>query len=116
VTLPTDGTMAEMLTALADALRGRTVDGVHIYDALVERDLGIDNEPIVRVTLLLDNPRPGLPTWPVGTIRSLDDLSRRVAWDLGIVDWLPIVHVSARDAEDSGFPADSIARARSAAA
>jgi hypothetical protein len=105
-----------MLTALADALRGRTVDGVHIYDALVERDIGTDNEPIVRVTLLLDNPRPDLPTWPVRTVSALDDLARRVAWDLGIPDWLRIVHVSARDADDSGFPADSIARARTAAA
>jgi len=38
VTLPTSRTTPDMLTTLADALRGRTVDGVHIYDALIERD------------------------------------------------------------------------------
>jgi hypothetical protein len=105
----------EALTALADALRGRAVEGVRIHDVMLERDFGIDYEPWLRVTLLLDDPRPGQPTWPVAAMEAISRTAREAAWELGIPTWLRLSHVSISEAGDV-FPPEAIARARAAAA
>lgn len=104
----------EMLAALADGLRGRVIERVRIHEVVIERDFGIDFEPWVRVTLLLDDPATPTVTWPVAAVQAIDRLARSVAWDLGITTWLRIMHVSIREAEDI-FPVEAITRARTAA-
>lgn len=113
VTLPTTRTSAALLPALADALRGQTVEGVHIHDAAVELTDGVEGETVARVSLLVDDPQPGARTWPVETVQNIEWLARRQAWALGIGEWVFLKLIAVSEATEGTFTAAAIARAHS---
>lgn len=84
-------TTPAMLTALAEALRGRTVAGITIHDAVAESVLGADDRPIVRLSLVLDDAAPDLDTWPYDALREIDRLARTTALELGVEEFVYIV-------------------------
>jgi len=104
VSLPMSGATPEMLARLVDAMRGQVVEGVRIHDAQTSIDIDINGEPVVHLRLLIDDPPPGEPTWPVETIFRMMRLARDVAWhQIGIPDQVWSSRVALRQAERGGF-------------
>jgi hypothetical protein len=97
--------MPETLDGLADAIRGRVVEGVRIHDAQAFTDVDTDGEPVVRLRVLVGNPRAGERTWPVETHRAINRLARQEAARLGVTDWVYVSRVALREAARGGFPA-----------
>lgn len=73
-------TTPAMLTGLSDAVRGRTIAGITIHDAVAESVLGAEDRPIVRLSLVLDDAAPELDTWPHDALREIDQL----VWDTAL--------------------------------
>jgi len=67
------------LAALCDALRAEIVPGA-------------TGEPIVRLTLVIDDPAPRLRTWPLDALRSMETLAWDEAARLGIAEWVYVKH------------------------
>jgi hypothetical protein len=101
-------TSAETLAALCAALRGQVVAGVRIHEARAEVKPGSDDEPIVRLTLLVDDPKRGRDTWAVETVRAIEGRARREAWSLGMSEWVYVTLIGLGEAaeEDEDPAAD----------
>lgn len=112
-TPPWYGATPQVLTALADELRGHVISGFHLYEVQVRGDFGMDFEPLVRVLLLTDDPADGAPSWPLDEIVALNGEVRRRAWALGIIEDLYIDQVGPSGGVEDGFSAEAVARARS---
>ncbi|HMA46676.1 MAG TPA: hypothetical protein VKP11_05675 [Frankiaceae bacterium] len=112
VTRPVSRTSAQMLSTLAEALRGQTVAGVRIHEVTAELTDGAENETIARVSMLVDDPQPGRDTWPVATIEAIEWRARQAAWALGIDEWVYPNLVGLSEATEDAFPAASITGAR----
>jgi hypothetical protein len=105
VSRPTSGATPEMLARLVEAMRGLVVDGIRIHDAQAWTEVDYDGEPMVHLNLLLDDPGPGEPTWPVDTLSAIGRLARQEAWQrIGIPDWIFVSRVARCEAERGGFP------------
>ena len=89
------------LAALCDALQGQVVDGVRIHDARAEIVPGATGDPIVRLTLLLDDPTP--ETWPLDAIEAMETRASDEAARLGITEWVYVKHAPLSDATGA-FP------------
>ena len=97
---------AETLAALCDALRGHAVAGVRIYEAVAEVKQGSDGEPIVRLRLVVADPTRGRDTWPVETVRTLEQHARQEAWKLGMAEWVYVTLIGQSEAgEEDEDPA-----------
>jgi hypothetical protein len=116
VPAPLGGTNDRMLAALADALRDQVIEGFRLYDVQVEAAWRPEaDDEVVRVRLLMDDPAPGEPTWPMTELRALDRTIRERAWSLGIGEEVYVRHVALRSARQAGIPAETLARACDAA-
>lgn len=93
------------LAALCDALRDQVVAGIRIHDTRAEIVTGATGEPIVRLTLLLDDPAAG-ETWPLDAIEDMETRAWDEANQLGIPEWVYVKHVPRSDAAGT-FPAAS---------
>src|SRR5215475_4669739 len=92
---------AEKLAALCDALRNRTIAGVHINDATAEVKPGSDGEPIVRLLLGVSDPSYGRDTWPVDTVRRIERRARDEAWKLGLSEWVYLTLIAESEAAEN---------------
>jgi hypothetical protein len=105
---------AEKLAALCDALRGHSVADVRIYEAFAEVKPGSDGEPIVRLRLIVADPARGRDTWPVETVRRIEQRARDEAWKLGLAEWVYVTLIARSEAaEDDEDPAADEALSRS---
>jgi hypothetical protein len=95
-------TTAKRLAALCNPLRGQVVAGVRIHDARAEVTPGAV-EPIIRLTLLLDDPEDGRDTWPMDAMREMESRAWDEAARLGLPEWVYVKHVPLSDAAGS-FP------------
>jgi hypothetical protein len=82
-------TTPAMLAALSDAVRGRVVDGITVQDADAVLELGVDDEQIVHLTLVLDDPAPDR-TWPHDKLRAIDRMVRDEGYRLAIDEFVYI--------------------------
>lgn len=98
----TAATTAEKLPVLVDALRGQVVAGVRIHDLHAEIKPGAEGDTVVRLTLLVDDPRPGTRTWPVETRREIERRAQDEAWRLGVPEWTYVALVALGEADDEG--------------
>ena len=105
VSLPMSGATPEMLADLVEALRGQVINGVRIHDARAATDITYEGEPVVRVRVLLDDPRPTEDIWPVKTTTAIGLLALREGWRVGIPDWVFASYTRLSNAEREGFPA-----------
>jgi hypothetical protein len=97
-------TTTAMLTELADRMRGRVVDGIRIHDARAVLDWGAGNELVVILTAVVDDPAPGLPTWPLDALRTMDRLAEDEAARIGIEEWVYVHRRTFRAVEDGRLP------------
>lgn len=107
MTLPTSNTTPEMLDALVNALRGQVIDDVRIHDAKAEITSGSDFEPVVRVSVLLDNPPLSAGTWSTSTLMAIQDKAWEISKQLGISDWSYVTHIALNEAEGIGWSLSS---------
>jgi hypothetical protein len=106
-------TTAEKLAALCDALRGQVIAGVRVHEATAEIKPGSDGEPIVRLRLVAADPARGRDTWPVETVRSIEQRARHEAWKLGVAEWVYVTLIGQSEAgEDDEDPAADEALSR----
>jgi hypothetical protein len=104
VSLPMSRATPEMLGRLVEAVRGQVIEGVRIHDARASTQIDWDGVPIVRLYVLVDDPPPGEPTWPVDAILAIMGFAGRQAWQqIGIPDEVWTSPVSVREAEVHGF-------------
>jgi hypothetical protein len=97
----TTSATADTLAALSDALRGQVIEGVRVHEASAEITLGADNESIVRLRLVVDDPAPDRGTWPVSAVRAIQRRAWEEAWRLGIPEWAYVVLVPRSEAADT---------------
>jgi hypothetical protein len=114
--VPLQATHDRMLATLADTLTGHVVEGFRVYDAHVEDDWRPQaDDEVVRVRLLMEDPSPGEPTWPLAQLEALDRTVRERARQIGIPEEVYVRHVALRSAHQTEIPAEIVARARNAA-
>lgn len=90
------------LEALRASLRGERSDQVEVIDVRTEYLLDSYAEECVAVTLILNDPAPGLYTWPLDNVHELLDRAHEVAATLPIPTRV-VVDVNARpDYDDLG--------------
>jgi hypothetical protein len=89
------------LAALCEALRGRVIDGILIHDTRTEIVPGATGEPIVRVTLILDDPESRRHTWSLDALRSMETQAWDEAARLEITEWVYVKHLPIRSVRPS---------------
>lgn len=105
VTLPVSATSTRMLDDLVEAIRGRVIGGLRVHDAHAELKPGAEGDTVVRLTVLVDDPPAGAPTWPLDAADAIEHEAQRIAWDLGIVEWVYLVFVPLSEVATSSFAA-----------
>jgi hypothetical protein len=109
---PLGVTNDRMLAALADALRGQVIEGFRLYYVQVATEWWPEIDTFVKVTLLVDDPPGGAPTWPAEQSVALSLAIDRLAWGFGIAESISVQRINLRSAVESGIPPETVARAR----
>ncbi len=112
---PLGGTNDRMLAAFADALRGQTIEGFHIYDALVASEWFRQTGTFIEVRVLLADPPDGADLWPAEQALKLSLAIDRMAWEHAIIESTVMRYTCLRDPGSAAFPAETVAQARAAA-
>jgi hypothetical protein len=92
---------AEKLAALCEALRGQVIAGVRVHEVTAEVKPGSDGEPIVRLRLIVTDPARGRDTWPVETVRSIEQRARDEAWKRGLAEWVYVTLIGQNEAAEN---------------